>query len=611
MDIIDRIAAFTGTAVIYEGATRTERSFAELLALAAENGRKLPPAGERVLVAYPQGMGFVDAFWACLAAGVVAVPVQAPDSRRAGTALERWKAIVDDCDPVLILTSDDRIDDVPDLGVAVRSLKQLTGDRELGPRPPLAWLQYTSGSTGRPKGARVTQDSLMANLEAFSVDMGITSDSVFVSWLPTFHDLGVVFGMMLPLFHGVRTVMMDPVDFVREPARFLSLMDSEGGTHTAGPDFGYALMARKTSPEQRAAWDLSRWKVALNGAEPIRRDSELAFEDAFQASGLSETTVLHAYGMSETTAVITAERFDRRRRFLQLNRKALSEGRAVDGDGPWVACVGRPASSMEVVIVDGELRGENQVGEVWVRGPSVTDGAWSGSKDYDAQLDGERYFSTGDQGFMRNGDLYITGRLKELIIVRGEKHHPYPLEEAVANLDRVVRPGSVAVVPFDGGVGVALELRGEPPSDLRGRIAGVFSDVGLAARAITFLKPGELPKTLSGKIRRADVPDVLVVEQAEAQLAEGELGIILAEVARLTGAPQVSADRPWRELGLDSIELIDLGQQLTRKLGRLVKDTDFFRATTPRALAQDDEGDLDDLEAELLAELEGLEDDLS
>ncbi|HVR99989.1 MAG TPA: fatty acyl-AMP ligase, partial [Thermoanaerobaculia bacterium] len=392
-------------------------------------------AGEPVLLLFPPGAEFVTAFFGCLYGGAVAVPAYPPRARRVDSRL--W-SIFRDARPRVVLTTAAvlaRLAEVRERSPELAAARWIAIDdpaevpsgladewRDPGLEPgAVAFLQYTSGSTSSPKGVRVTHGNLLHNQALIQRAFRQTEESVVVGWLPLYHDMGLIGNVLQPLYSGARCVLMSPWAFLQSPARWLRAISRYRATTSGGPDFAYDLCVRKVRPEQRAGLDLSSWTVAFNGAEPVRAETLERFAAAFAPCGFRREALYPCYGLAEATLFVTGG--------------APGEPPATGPfEGRTLVASGRPDdASLEVAIVEPESlarRGEDEVGEIWLRGASVTGGYWSRPELTEASFqaataegDGP-YLRTGDLGFLRGGDLYVAGRLKDLIIIRGRNHYP-------------------------------------------------------------------------------------------------------------------------------------------------------------------------------------------
>ena len=524
--------------------TGSSLSYAQLAnqsaALASRLQSRAEP-GARALLLLPAGLDFVVAFFACLRAGVIAVPVPAPHPARISRAIGRLHAIAADAGATMILSNaslnlagDDIRDQYPALGNAQWIDVNESDDVETPSsfvRCDTALLQYTSGSTAEPRGVMVTHENLLSNLEAIEKRVGNHEGSVSVNWLPPFHDMGLVGGILQPIYGGYPGWLMSPASFLQRPVRWLEAITSLRATFSGGPDFAYDLCVRRITFKQRTALDLSRWEYAFNGAEPVREKTMIEFTRTFEDSGFRRSAWRPVYGLAEATLMVAGggPRWDYSSR--KLAAEALEDHRVADcvGDHREVTIVGcgPPVRDTEVLVVHPEGRTEcpfGEVGELWVRGPGVARGYW-GKTDSEISvfegnilgIEGPSFLRTGDLGFMADGEIYVTGRLKDLIIIRGRKLYPQDIELTVEACHPMIRPHACAAYSIiDEGVesiAVAVEIeRTRPESDdtLREKVTSAIRqavsethEVGLAQ--VTLLRPGTIPRTTSGKIRRSSL----------------------------------------------------------------------------------------------------------
>jgi acyl transferase domain-containing protein/acyl-CoA synthetase (AMP-forming)/AMP-acid ligase II/acyl carrier protein len=489
--------------------------------------------GKPVVLLYRAGLEFIGGFLGCLYAGAIAVPAYPPHPRRTDPRLQ---SILHDCAPQAALCA--RIDQehlvhtVGSGGIEVLATDALA-DRSADWRPPsiepemLAHLQYTSGSTGNPKGVMVSHGNLLHQCEYAREVSQCTEGSVRVSWQPFFHDMGLIGGFVGPVFCGALTVVMPPAAFLQSPIRWLKAISKYRGAGSMSPNFGYELCVRGTTPAQREGLNLSCWKDAWNGAEPIRADTLDRFCETYEPYGFHRGTYLPCYGMAETTLCTTASRIGRMPVVAALRRDALDRG-VGEGCAPHEPRAIRMVSSgisggdMEVAIVDAhtfERRPDGGVGEIWVSGPSVARGYWKRPDEtrttFDARIAGEQdrpYLRTGDLGFVREGELYVTGRLKDMIIVRGRNLYPQDIEAAAQVSHEALQSDACAAFAMDVGgreeLGIAMEVRRsgrsrvDPDEVFEAVRAAVGEQFGVAVHWLGLVQPGRLPKTSSGKIMR-------------------------------------------------------------------------------------------------------------
>lgn len=509
--------------------------------------------GERALLLYPAGLDYIVAFMGCLYAGVIAVPAYPP---RLNRNLLRLQNIVQDSKAQVVLTTAAIISKFEPVIAQTQGLSKVqwlitdkinTTIASLWQEPSitentLAFLQYTSGSVGAPKGVMVSHGNVMNNEKMIKTAFELHEDSVIVGWLPIYHDMGLMANVLQPLYSGSSYVFMSPVDFLQKPYRWLKAISDYKGTFCGAPNFAYDLCINKITEEQKKMLDLSSWKVAFNGAEPVRYETLENFVAAFESVGFRRETVYPCYGMAETTLMISggavSEPFVYKRFNAEdLAKNTISIGNNQERDHVLVGC-GHTWLDHKIVIADPETLvrcAPDKVGEIWVSGSSVTHGYWEKNditkNVFQACLadSGEGPFlRTGDLGFIHGGELFVTGRLKDLIIIRGTNHYPQDIELTVEQCHEAIRPGCCAAfsIDVDGeeclGIVAEIERRYRPrayknqdDSDRKengqNKIIeeiymaikkNVFNNHELQIHEILLLKPGSIPKTSSGKIQR-------------------------------------------------------------------------------------------------------------
>ncbi|MFP3941310.1 MAG: amino acid adenylation domain-containing protein, partial [Thermoanaerobaculia bacterium] len=521
-----------GEALTYGELGRRSRALASEL-------RRLAEPGERAILLFPAGLDFVVAFLGCLYAGVVAVPAYPPRGRRRDPRLQ---AICRDAEPALVLadaTSRSRTErlegSIPELArarwVSPEVASETAGAAEDGPEPDpapgdLAFLQYTSGSTSEPKGVEVDHANLLHNERAIQEAFGQSAESVIVGWLPLYHDMGLIGNVLQPLYLGARCVLMPPMAFLQRPVRWLRAIERYGATTSGGPNFAYDLCARRIPPEEREGLDLSRWSVAFNGSEPVRAETLEAFARGFGPWGFRREAFLPCYGLAESTLFVTGAEPGGEPRFLPVDREALAADRAeepVEGRPAevLVGC-GRPRGDHRVQVIEpasGRPCPPGRVGEVWVAGPSVARG-YRGRPGLSretfgaaaAGAGGGPWLRTGDLGFLDGGELFITGRLKELLIVRGRNLYPQDLERTARDAHPALASGAGAAFTVDAERGPGVVLVHEVERTWRRKAGDVPRPVARAlaeehqvpVEAVVLVRPGSVPRTTSGKIRRRE-----------------------------------------------------------------------------------------------------------
>ncbi|MEB3360477.1 MAG: AMP-binding protein [Synechococcales bacterium] len=511
-------------------------SYAELLGRASAIATQLNGfANQPVLLAFPTGLDFVAAFFGCLQAGAIAVPVPLPGRHQ---GLARWQHVVADAQPGAILTTSQQL-------ARVRSLVDAVADKVPHPiacmSPPLiedetlhqpwnpaismddiALLQYTSGSTSQPRGVMVSHHNLMHNLALIYDRFGHSPDSYGVIWLPPHHDMGLIGGILQPLYGGFPVTLMSPDSLLRQPIRWLQAISKLGGTTSGGPNFAYERCLQRITPEQRRRLDLSRWELAFIGAEPVRAGTLEQFAATFSECGFRAEAFYPCYGLAEATLFVSGGAKLTQPATCSVERTALVQGQVVDSqeDGVRLVSCGQAAEQV-MVIVDPQTHqpcGSGQVGEIWLAGPSIAQGYWQQAQatqeTFKAELaDGTGPFlRTGDLGFLRHGELFVTGRIKDLMIIRGQNHYPQDIEQAIAQSHAAVQaqPGAAFSLEIDG-VEKLIAVQEVKRTALRSLNADAVIDAirsavsyqhGLQVHTVVLLKPGSVPKTTSGKVQR-------------------------------------------------------------------------------------------------------------
>jgi acyl-CoA synthetase (AMP-forming)/AMP-acid ligase II/alkylation response protein AidB-like acyl-CoA dehydrogenase/acyl carrier protein len=527
--------------------------------------------GERALLLYPAGLEFITVYFACLLAGIIAVPATIPHKSRAS---RRLKALLEDADPALILTRSDcepavkaslSLVDASNRECMATDLLEESGDPAALPAitpDMVAFLQYTSGSTSLPKGVRITHGNIAANVESIREGFGFHPDTVMVSWLPLFHDMGLIGSVVSPMHVGFHCVLMAPAAFLKNPMIWLDAITRYRGTCAGAPNFGWDYCANKIKDEQKAQLDLSSLEVAYNGSEPVRAATLRAFTDAFARCGMLETALFPCYGMAETTLFVTGGPRGRGP-LVRTVSKSLLEGNQIrdaaprDPDAREIVSSGRVGTGSKVLVVDPETClpvSSHRVGEVWVSGPSVAHGYWNRPLETEATFGahlaktGEGPFlRTGDLAFMRDGELFITGRLKDLIIINGRNVYPQDIEEVIEQTIDFIEPNMCAAFSVEIGgqerlaivaeanrslVRAAQQLEKElaqsgeqqkAKDDYLARIEAMAQNIvkavaqqfDVSVSSIVFVKPGTFPRTTSGKVQRSRCKELALHGQLE------------------------------------------------------------------------------------------------
>lgn len=617
--------------------------------VAGELARGEVGPGARVLLAYGGGLDFVAALYGCLHLGAVPVPVSPPRRRE---ALSRWAHVSRDAGAAAILAA-------PVLVERFRPMFEGVGPclapeaadpaRPFAPRAddPVAWrpgpddlalLQYTSGSTGAPRGVAISHRALMANLEQIRGVFGAGSADRMISWLPPYHDMGLISATLAPVHAGFPVALVAPAAFLRDPMRFLELAGRLGATGLGGPNFAWEHCLRHATPEALARIDLSVLRIAFCGAEPIRADTLRRFHAAFAPRGFAWSSWLCCYGMAEATLLVSGDRRGEGPTLFGVAPDALAAHRVAAGAGAEIVASGRPAAGIDLAIVDpatGARLASDRVGEVWMRGPNLARGYWgqpeATARDFDQTLDGTNgWMRSGDLGFLRDGRLFVTGRIKDLIVIRGRNHYPQDIEATLARAHPDLAPGRAAAVALDaaGGeerLGVVCELSRaggrapDAPAIFAAIRAALAEAHGLQPGRIALLRPGALPMTPSGKPQRFacraglaqdSLPALALWRAAEAAPApppapRGALAAALISaplalrrprlIAHLRQALAAHAPQPdgalpdpgarFFEMGLDSVAGVALVAELEAALDLPLEATLLYENPTIAALA--------------------------
>ncbi len=494
--------------------------------------------GDRAVLVYETGVDFVSAFFGCLYAGVIAVPIPAPEASRLSGAQRRIKSVVEDCGAKVLL-GNPRSHELlreSDVGAVLQGVRWLDTQQSVGGAKleelqrtsldSVAYLQYTSGSTTSPKGVVLTHANIVGHLSQMQRALGYDASSVSVCWIPHFHDYALIEGFLLPMFNGTPSYFMSPFAFLKRPSAWLKAISKYRATHSQAPDFAFRYCGRRISDRERADLDLSSWRSAGNGAEPIHPSSAEIFSSAFASCGLQREAFRPAYGLAEATLMVSALEVGKVSSIGRFSSAALERGEVVaaesDADATLLASCGVPLPETDVAIVDAAKSrrlGEDRVGEVWVRSPGVAIGYWNKMKESDdtfhatiAGEDGKCYLRTGDLGFLHKGNLYITARLKDLIIIRGSNYSPQDIEWTAQHAHDALRPDHGAAFSINAGGEEKLCLvheierakySNEEFEQVRITVSqAIANEHGVPVHALVFIKRGSLPKTSSGKVQR-------------------------------------------------------------------------------------------------------------
>ncbi|WP_394829312.1 AMP-binding protein [Pendulispora albinea] len=670
-DVLQWRARYSGDARAYTfldgGAPGSERhiTYSELDRLVrgvAVALSKFDVVGERVIVLAHPGLSFIAAFLGCLYAGATAVPAFPP---RPGTHFDRFVGILRDA-RVKVVLAEDHVEK------AVRKGKMLPADfddlpwvcfeacapvhasewRALPSKAgALAMLQYTSGSTGSPKGVMVTNENLLHNVEMIRAASGQKFDEgCGAMWLPPYHDMGLIGGILHTIYVGMPTVIMSPTLFLRRPLVWLETITKYRVTNSGGPNFAYDFCVSKTTSEQRAKLDLSSWEVAFCGAEPVRAETLDAFARAFEPAGFRRTAFLPCYGLAEATLMVSGGPRATGGRILRVDAEALGKNRIVRSEARGAARLvgsGEVAPGAIVKIVDPATRRvleDDRVGEIWTSGPSVARGYFGLESEsqmvfeqaIDGDPSGERYLRTGDLGFLREGELFVTGRVKDVLIIHGVNHYPQDIEGTVQAVSPKLRAGRGVVFSLERDAEERLvivqEVEGETedPTPLLHSIRDAVADEhGVPPHTILLVGRNSIPLTSSGKLQRRDTkqafldrslpavatwtrpltkrqnslpadtaPHTWLADDTLAPDVEPNLDLadpasieawIIHQFVDKLGIPRTDIDpeRSFAQLGLDSVTALAFISELEERIGYVLGSELFYEQPTIRMLARE------------------------
>ncbi len=607
--------------------------------------QRLAALGERVLLLYPPDLEYIAAFFGCLYAGAVAVPVFAP---RANRSLSRLQAIAADAEAKVVLTTSAVFSRIEPFLAQISELQAMhwlvtdnideeTAQEWKEPHidgDTLAFIQYTSGSTALPKGVMVSHANILHNERMIQSAFRQTEQSVILSWLPLYHDMGLIGGVLQPLYVGAHCILMSPVSFLQKPLRWLQAISRYRATTSGGPNFAYDMCVQKIDPSRRTELDLSSWSVAFNGAEPVRAETLKQFAKAFEPCGFQPEAFFPCYGLAEATLFVSGTPVVRPPVIKTFAAESLAKHRVeeqskdTDVDVQELVSCGTTLLGQETLIVNPETStpcAPNEVGEIWITGDSVAQGYWNRPDEtqnsFRARLAGvsdKTFLRSGDLGFLHDGELFITGRLKDLIIIRGRNLYPQDIEQTVAECHADLRRG--------GGVAFSVELEGEErlvivqeldrhaSSDVNGLVQRVRQVVTeeheVQPLAIALVRAGSVPKTSSGKLQRgasrkmflsgsfeilAEWRDeatqgsetLLAVPAFEPENEEDIKEFLKSLFATRMGtvAAEVDVDEPVSRYAFDSLQAIELMHAVEVSLGIVLPMTSFLQSPSITELA--------------------------
>lgn len=568
-----------------------------------------------VLLLFPPSIDYIKAFFACVMAGVVAIPLYPPKknskSDKVFTVADASKAkfaLTTEKERPLISSFWNENSDIKVEFVSTEMLIDGSCDKN-EPLPSVlankpAFLQYTSGSTGNPKGVIVTQGNILANTQYLEQLSGAHEKDVFVNWLPLFHDLGLVTTILLPAYLGCKSVLMAPATFVRNPLVWFKAMTAFGGTIGGAPNFAFDLCTDKIKECDLAGIDLSKWRIAYNAAEPVKYETLVRFSERFSAIGFNIDSFYPSYGMAESTAFITGGQGEGKFSTALVSKSALADNKVVFNPSrseDQVIFVGNGFTDTkhDIKIIDPRTFtevSEGVIGEVWFAGPSVSPGYWLlddvTKVAFGNTLEASQnmsYLNTGDLGFISDKQLYIAGRKKDLIILKGKNYYPQDIENTVKYCHQDIHPGYTTAFEANGKLVVVTEVQRSAlnrlnPSQLTQDISrSIYDEHNIAIEDVVLLPPYKIPMTSSGKVRRkatkdqylsGHLPNLYQTRQSEtitepSNDIEQEIHAIWSHVL---GVPNICINRGFYELGGDSIKALEIVENVQRQYKQLQLD---------------------------------------
>ncbi|MEM6654466.1 MAG: AMP-binding protein [Planctomycetota bacterium] len=632
-------------------------------AIGATLANRLRP-GDRAMLVFPAGLDFIASFFGCMYAGVVAVPATYPKPKR---PLARMSRIAEDSGATLALTTGQTLQaiDFDQQDDAVRRLDWLAADEvdaASGFKPvdasgeDLAFLQYTSGSTSEPKGVMVSHGNLLANLEAIRVSFGLPirtgsdGSQTGVFWLPAYHDMGLIGGVLTPLYVGGPSILMAPTTFLKRPVRWLQAISDHHATISGAPNFAYELCTARVGDADRDRLDLSAWRLAFCGAEPIKAATLREFADAFEPAGFHAKAFYPCYGLAESTLLASGPSCDDPPTLAEIDRESLRnhEGRPAGGDSPSVELVGCGAAPADhrVEIVSptsGAICEDGQVGEIFLQGPSVAGGYWNRPEEsvetFGRTVDGldGTFLRTGDLGFRYRGELFVTGRVKDVIILRGRNHYPQDIEQTAQESHEAVLPGAAFTIDPNEVDSNEIDPTGDSTGEGEEQLVlvhqidrscrdecraaaaeairrAVLSEHELDPWAIVLIRQTSLPITSSGKVQRSQCRNLFLAGELKSlhewrrkpprsgddlppapslaglsveDAADAIIGWMAAWLTSQADIDTAGLDpqQPFADLGLDSLTAVELSTDLEEAFGVPLPPVVAWNYPTPAALA--------------------------
>ena len=611
--------------------------------------REVCRPGDRVVLLYPAGLDFIAALFGCWYAGVVAVPTYPPEPNRLARTVQRLQSVVGDSEAEVVVTNSLIFGSVQALWKVVPELESKrwlatdVGDDSEGDGAPsvsvgagdLAIIQYTSGSTGSPRGVMLSHGNLIANERMIARGYDLSpegaadfSDSdIWFSWLPMYHDMGLIGSVLQPLYIGCPFVLMSPEHFLLKPMRWIYAMSRTGSTTAGGPNFAYDLCVRKATPADIEQLDLAHWRVAWNGSEPVRADTIDRFSETFAPCGFRRKAFLPCYGLAEASLLVSGGPSVEMPFVKSVDGAALEEGRIVPNEGLGARQLVSSGAVQQIVkVVDpttGFPVGAGEIGEIWLSGGNIATGYWKREEEtaqtFGARLamgGDEKYLKTGDLGFLDGNQLFITGRLKDLIIIRGRNIYPHDIERLVENSNPLFRPGCTAAfsVELEGEerLIVVAEVKEDAKDQAQQLVDGVrkaiAEDMEISCHAVALVKPRSIAKTTSGKVQRSACRNAFLkgtlelvaapVEErrerpagapvvADAQVAR-VIAYLQGEIGRLlnTAPEYIDATAPFGNLGLDSLAAAELSAAVESDLKVRAYLSDMKAEESLRSLAE-------------------------